>query len=74
MGQETVSKVFEAFYTTNRANGGSGLGMNIIFNIIKKKMQGTIYVESKLGQGTKFVINVPMDIQTKFKGDENELI
>ena len=74
MGQETVSKVFEAFYTTNRANGGSGLGMNIIFNIIKKKMHGTIYVESKLGQGTKFVINVPMDIQTKFKGDENELI
>ena len=74
MTQETINKIFEPFYTTNRANGGSGLGMNVVFNIVRQKMHGTISVESDLDKGTKFVINVPIDIKVNSKGEDNGLI
>ena len=74
MCPESIDKIFEPFYTTNRANGGSGLGMNVVFNIVQQKMFGTISVESQINEGTKFVINVPIDIQSKLEGDENGLI
>ena len=74
MCPESIDKIFEPFYTTNRANGGSGLGMNVVFNIVQQKMFGTISVESQINKGTKFVINVPIDIQSKLEGDENGLI
>lgn len=59
MEPKTVAKIFEPFYTTNRKNGGSGLGMNILYNIITQKMKGTITVESELGKGSIFTITVP---------------
>ncbi len=74
MTQETINKIFEPFYTTNRANGGSGLGMNVVFNIVRQKMHGTISVESDLDKGTKFIINVPIDIKVNSKGEDNGLI
>ena len=74
MTQETVNKIFEPFYTTNRANGGSGLGMNVVFNIVRQKMHGTISVKSDLDKGTKFIINVPIDIKINSEGEENGLI
>ena len=74
MTQETINKIFEPFYTTNRANGGSGLGMNVVFNIVRQKMHGTINVESDLDKGTKFIINVPIDIKVDSEGEDNGLI
>lgn len=62
MTEESQKKIFDPFYTTNRTNGGSGLGMNIIFNIITQKMSGKITVDSDLGKGTQFTIKVPIDI------------
>ncbi|WP_171041150.1 sensor histidine kinase [Pseudoalteromonas aurantia] len=64
MTEESQKKIFDPFYTTNRTNGGSGLGMNIIFNIITQKMSGKITVDSELGKGTQFTIKVPIDIQS----------
>jgi signal transduction histidine kinase len=49
-------KIFDPFYTTNRANGGSGLGMNIVYNIITTKLGGSIDVVSKVGYGVEFKI------------------
>ncbi|MFY8299293.1 ATP-binding protein [Pseudoalteromonas sp. SS15] len=69
MTEESQKKIFDPFYTTNRANGGSGLGMNIIFNIITQKMSGKVTVQSELGKGTKFTIKVPIDIQSFKEGD-----
>ncbi|TLX45274.1 hypothetical protein C1E24_19970 [Pseudoalteromonas phenolica] len=69
MTQESQKKIFDPFYTTNRANGGSGLGMNIIFNIITQKMSGNITVHSELGKGTQFTIKVPIDIRSFKEGD-----
>ncbi len=56
------TKVFDPFYTTNRENGGSGLGLNIVYNIVTQQMGGTISLESNNGSGVIFTILVPIDI------------
>jgi signal transduction histidine kinase len=60
MDQDVQERIFEPFFTTNRENGGSGLGLHIIYNIITQKFKGNISVESKLGHGTKFIVKVPL--------------
>ncbi len=56
------TKVFDPFYTTNRENGGSGLGLNIVYNIVTQQMGGTITLDSSDGTGAIFTILVPIDI------------
>jgi len=57
MNQETVSRVFEPYYTT-KANG-TGLGMSMAYKIIKE-FNGEINVESEEGKGTVFTIQFPV--------------
>ena len=59
MDKETTKKVFEPFFTTKRGQGGTGLGMNIVYNLVTTKLGGTIKVESELQKGTKFYISLP---------------
>ena len=59
MSAETVNKIYEPFFTTKRGRGGTGLGMNIVFNIVSKKLKGHISVTSNLGVGTTFEITLP---------------
>jgi signal transduction histidine kinase/purine-cytosine permease-like protein len=54
-----LSKIFEPFFTTKRGKGGSGLGLHIVYNLVTRKLGGTIHCESTLGQGTAFVITLP---------------
>ena len=54
--KEVKEKIFDPFYTTNRHKGGSGLGMNIIYNIITRKFGGTIKINSEEGEGIEFNI------------------
>ncbi len=61
MDEETVRKVFDPFFTTKPVGQGTGLGMSITHKIIKNH-QGNIKVESKQGQGTKFTITLPLNI------------
>ncbi len=61
MDQETASKVFDPFFTTKPVGQGTGLGMSITHKIIKNH-QGSISVSSKVGQGTKFIITLPLNI------------
>lgn len=53
--------VFEPFYTTSRANGGSGLGLNIVYNLVNQTLKGNIRVTSNLGQETQFIIDFPKE-------------
>lgn len=62
MTEETKKKIFDPFYTTNRGSGGTGLGMNIIYNLVCQKLQGKIDLESELGKGSKFSIVCPVSI------------
>lgn len=54
-----LGRVFEPFFTTRRGQGGTGLGLNIVYNIITKQFGGTIAVESAPGQGTCFTLDLP---------------
>ncbi|TAE15536.1 MAG: hypothetical protein EAZ95_08625 [Bacteroidetes bacterium] len=60
MTPEVLEKIYEPFFTTNRSGGGSGLGMNIVYNLIAQKLGGKINVESAVGKGVTFTIEVPM--------------
>lgn len=54
-----LNKVFEPFYTTKQEGEGSGLGLSITYGLVKK-LHGTISVESKVGEGTVFVVTLPV--------------
>lgn len=56
MVEETRKKIFEPFYTTERGNGGTGLGMHIVYNIIVKLFKGSIICHSRPGRGTSFTL------------------
>ncbi|MBN2534331.1 MAG: substrate-binding domain-containing protein [Spirochaetales bacterium] len=58
--KKNIKKIFEPFFTTNRAQGGTGLGLHLIFNIITQTLGGTIECRSKPGEGTKFIIRMPV--------------
>jgi signal transduction histidine kinase len=60
MSTEIVEKIFEPFYTTLRARGGTGLGMYICHNIVTSRLKGTIECTSVQGKGTEFSITVPI--------------
>jgi signal transduction histidine kinase len=47
------------FFTTRLGQGGSGLGLNIVYNIVTQTLGGTIRVESVQGQGARFIMNLP---------------
>ncbi|MGL1935176.1 MAG: ATP-binding protein [Fibrobacterales bacterium] len=65
MDEVTQEKVFDPFYTTKRNAGGTGLGMNIVFNLVSAKLNGTIRCESELGSGVLFHITVPVSVDKK---------
>ncbi len=56
---ENLSKIFEPFFTTKRGQGGTGLGLHIIYNLVTQKLKGTISCESQVEKGTKFMIEFP---------------
>lgn len=58
---ENLSKIFEPFFTTNRSQGGTGLGLHIVYNLVNQQLKGTIQCESQLGVGTKFMIKLPTE-------------
>jgi signal transduction histidine kinase len=64
MNQHVLDNIFEPFFTTKRNSGGTGLGMNIVYNIISQKLQGTIKIESAPEQGASFNITLPAQLLT----------
>jgi signal transduction histidine kinase len=51
--------IFDPFFTTRRSQGGSGLGLHIVYNLVTRRLGGTISLESSPGQGTQFIVDIP---------------
>lgn len=58
-----LKKIFEPFYTTRRTEGGSGLGLNIVYNLVTQRLMGTVECKSILGEYTEFTILFPAEEQ-----------
>jgi PAS domain S-box-containing protein len=58
---ENLSKIFDPFFTTKRARGGTGLGMNVVYNLVTQRLRGNITCESEENKGTKFIIQMPIE-------------
>ncbi|WP_321494108.1 ATP-binding protein [uncultured Desulfobacter sp.] len=61
-----LDRIFEPFFTTKAVGKGTGLGLSICYGIIQK-MGGTIEVESQVGQGTSFLIQLPVNARQTAK-------
>ena len=56
--QEALSKIFDMFYRASQSARGAGLGLYVVKEIVNK-LNGKIAVESRLGNGSKFIIELP---------------
>ena len=61
MDKKTMKRVFEPFFTTKPIGVGTGLGLSVSYFIITENHRGRMRVESTLGQGTKFIIHLPLE-------------
>ncbi len=57
---EVIDKIFQPFFTTKPTGQGTGLGLSLSYDIIKAH-GGEIKVESKEGEGTNFIIQIPVN-------------
>jgi signal transduction histidine kinase len=60
-----VPRIFDPFFTTKMGVGGSGLGLNIVHNIVAEILGGSVSVSSELGGGTRFTLTLPMSAPVK---------
>jgi signal transduction histidine kinase len=60
MSAEVQRQAYDPFFTTKRGEGGTGLGLNIVFNIVTRRLGGRIALSSTPGAGTTFRIVLPL--------------
>jgi len=55
-----LKHIFDPFFTTRRGQGGSGLGLHLVFNMVTGPLGGSIEVNSTEGSGTCFTLKLPL--------------
>jgi signal transduction histidine kinase len=60
MSEEVQRRAFDPFFTTRRSQGGTGLGLHIVYNIVTRRLGGRIGLTSAPGRGTTFRIALPV--------------
>jgi signal transduction histidine kinase len=60
MSEEVQRRAFEPFFTTRRNRGGTGLGLHIVYNLVTRRLGGSLRLESQVGHGTTFRIRLPL--------------
>ena len=59
--QKVLDKIFQPFFTTKPAGQGTGLGLSLSYDIITKGHGGELRVETKEGEGSEFIISIPVN-------------
>lgn len=59
--EESRRRVFEPFYTTRLGQGGSGLGLYIVYNLVTGVLGGTIDIDKDYKEGTRFNLYLPLN-------------
>ncbi len=65
MTEQVKARLFDPFFTTKPVGAGTGLGLSISYQIVVEKHSGQLYCFSQVGQGTEFVIQIPLWQRTK---------
>jgi PAS domain S-box-containing protein len=60
--EEIRRKIFDPFFTTKEVGKGTGQGLAIAHSVIVDKHHGTIAIESEVGQGSTFIVRLPLDV------------
>ena len=60
MPERMKSRVFDPFFTTKPIGKGTGLGLSISYQIVTEKHKGKMWCDSTPGQGTKFIVEIPV--------------
>ncbi len=63
IASEHLGKIFDPFFTTTRHQGGTGLGLHIVYNLVTQKLKGSIQVQSQPNQGVLFQIVFPISVR-----------
>lgn len=61
---EHRSKVFDPFFTTRMGRGGTGLGLNIVHNLVTKRLGGSVQLDEVQPHGARFTVTLPKQAQT----------
>jgi len=60
MGAEVVARAFQPFFTTRLGNGGTGLGLYLVKQLVQDSLAGRLTLDSQPGQGTRFEMVLPL--------------
>jgi len=64
-----LPKIFDPFFTTKRGHGGSGLGMNIIYNLVNTTLKGSIVATNMENMGLKLTLQIPQTTKIEPAGE-----
>jgi len=71
MSEEVQRHIYEPFYSTAVNGVGSGLGMNIVHNIVTGVLGGDIFISSKVGEFSQFSLSLPREVNSENKVSES---
>jgi len=60
--ESVTNKIFEPFITTKRNKGGTGLGLNITYNLVNQQLKGSIKLDTTYEEGARFVVEIPYKV------------